>query len=337
MKSHTNTLLFLGSIVVSLFLFCCQPNAVVTPESFGKISHPEDNPSSPEKIALGRKLFFDTRLSKDNSISCASCHKPEWAFTDRKRVSEGVGGRLTQRNAPSILNAGYLKTVMFDAHLPTLEMQVIVPIQEHVEMDMDMRSLLQRLQSIPEYESAARKIYGREFDAWVLTRSISAFERSLISNNSRFDQFYYQGNKSALNKSEMNGWKIFSDRLYCTTCHPAPYFTTYVAENNGLYEDYGEDKGRFRIHNDSLDIGKFKVPSLRNIELTYPYMHDGSLKTLDEVISHYESGGKRHVNQHPVIKKITLTPGEKKDLINFLSALTDTSYLKTNSFSLVRQ
>jgi len=316
-----------GCIVIPLFLYQCRSISPVTVSPLGSIVHPETNEPSQDKIDLGRELFFDTRLSADNSISCASCHVPAFAFTDRKMVSNGVEGRVTARNSPSILNAGYLKTVMFDAHLETLEMQVTVPIQEHVEMDITVVSLLERLRKIPEYQKAAKEIYDRDFDAWVLTRSIAAFERSLVSDNSRFDQYMYGGDKSALTKSEKEGWKIFSEELYCTKCHPAPHFTTYQAENNGLYENYGEDKGRFRIHHDTLDMDKFKVPSLRNVELTYPYMHNGAFSTLDDVIAHYSSGGKEHPNKNSLIKPFDLSEGEKTDLKNFLRALTDTSYM----------
>jgi cytochrome c peroxidase len=236
-------------------------------------------------------------------------------------------GRKTQRNSPSILNAAYLKTVMFDAHLTSLEMQVVVPIQEHVEMDMKMLDLIERLRKVEEYQSAAKRIFGRDFDPYVLTRSISTFERSLISQNSRYDKFI-NGKANSLSKDEKTGLKIFTEKLYCAKCHPAPYFTNYKAENNGLYLEYGEDKGRFRIFNDSMDIGKFKVPSLRNIELTFPYMHDGSFTTLDQVIDHYAAGGKGHKLQSKIIVPFQLNPLERSQLKSFLRSLTDTSYMK---------
>lgn len=321
-------LLILGGIVsVSLFLTECKSsNGSVTP--YPTIKHPADNPTSEAKIELGRKLFFDTRLSKGDAIACVSCHRPDFAFTDRIPLSQGVEGRHTDRNSPSLLNAGYLPTVMFDAHLETLEKQVIVPIQEHTEMDMNMLELLKKLRAVPEYQQAARDIFDRDFDAWVLTRSLSAFQRSLVSLNSKFDQYYYQKDHSAMSKSQIRGWKIFSEKLYCTECHAPPMFTNYEAINNGLYSDYGKDKGRFRIHHDSLDIGKFKVPSLRNIDLTYPYMHDGNTRTLDDVISHYSKGGNPHMNKDKRIVPFDISDKERTDLINFFEALTDTSYLK---------
>ena len=302
-------------------------NATNNPNLAVFVPAPADNPTTPEKVALGKKLFFDKRLSLDGTVSCASCHDPHKAFTDQLTTSIGIKGQRTERNAPSVLNSGFLKNVMFDAHLKTLELQVIVPLQEPTEMGHNMKKLIPQLRAIPEYQAAAQKIFQRDFDAFVLTRAIGAFERSLVSMNSRFDQ-YQAGNKKALSNDEQAGWKLFSEKLYCIQCHPAPYFTTFEAANNGLYLDFGKDKGRFRINLDSSDIGKFKIPSLRNSELTFPYMHDGSIENLENVIAHYSQGGKKHPLQSLTIVPFNLSPKEQKQLILFLKALTDTSYLK---------
>jgi cytochrome c peroxidase len=151
--------------------------------------------------------------------------------------------------------------------------------------------------------------------------------------NAPFDQ-YLAGNKNAISKDQLAGWRIFSDKLYCIQCHPAPYFTTYEAANNGLYAIYEgkADQGRFRIHHDSSDIGKFKVPSLRNLPLTFPYMHDGSLQTIGEVIAHYQKGGAKHPLQHQQIVAFDLSQKEKQQLLSFFNALVDTSYLLRNGF-----
>ncbi len=315
----------LGSLLILSNSKC--ENATNNPNLAVFVPAPADNPSTPEKVALGKKLFFDKRLSLDGTVSCASCHDPHKAFSDQLTTSVGIKGQRTERNAPSILNSGFLKTVMFDAHLKTLELQVIVPLQEPTEMGHNMKKLIPQLRAIPEYQAAAQKIFQRDFDAFVLTRAIGAFERSLVSMNSRFDQFQ-AGNKKALNKDEQAGWKLFSEKLYCIKCHPAPYFTTFEAANNGLYLDFGKDKGRFRINLDSSDIGKFKIPSLRNSELTFPYMHDGSIENLENVIAHYSQGGKKHPLQSSTIVPFDLNPKEQKQLTLFLKALTDTSYLK---------
>jgi cytochrome c peroxidase len=311
----------------TLLIACSILQKKSTVEPLGNPVSPVDNPISVEKITLGRALFFDKRLSINDSVSCASCHIPAFAFTDRKVLSDGVYGRKTERNSPSVLNAGFLPTVMFDAHLPTLEMQVIVPIQEHVEMGMNMRELIMKLRSIPEYQKAASDIFDREFDPWVLTRSIAAFERSLLSQNSRFDQYFYGGIKSILTKEEKLGWELFSEKLYCIQCHPAPHFTNFKAENNGTYKGGDDDKGKFRIANDSSVIGKFKTPSLRNVELTYPYMHNGSKKTLEEVIDHYAFDTSSFYTKNKIIQPFSISDKEKIALIKFLATLTDTSYM----------
>jgi cytochrome c peroxidase len=317
------TLYLTVALAIILFARCESSKPIISP--LGEINHPEDNPSSDEKIALGKALFFDKRMSSDGTVSCATCHVPEMAFTDQKAFSDGVFGHHSQRNSPSLLNAGYLKTTMFDAFVESLEMQVIVPIQDTNEMGMVMKDLLQRLKAIPEYQEAAQRVFQRNFDAFVLTRSIAAFQRSLISDNSRFDQT--ERKEITRSPKEERGWQLFSKQLYCTKCHPAPHFTTYLAQNNGLYKDYGEDKGRFRIHYDSTEIGFFKIPSLRNIELTYPYMHDGSLKNLDDVLDHYSRGGTANNLQSSDIQSFKLSQQERSDLKTFLFSLTDTSYM----------
>jgi cytochrome c peroxidase len=288
--------------------------------------YPLDNAPDDKKIDLGRALFFDKRLSKDGTLACADCHRPEFAFTDRKPRSVGINGQLVERNAPSLLNSAFLETVMFDAHLKTLELQVIVPIQEPSEMGHNMKLLIPKLRSIPEYQKAAKEIFNRDFDAWVLTRSLAAFERSLLSLNSRYDQ-YVAGNKKALNKDEIQGMKLFN-ASYCSSCHPAPYFTHFKAENNGFYTEGSSDKGRFRVSLDSNDIGRFKTPSLRNIALTYPYMHDGSLATIEAVINHYATGTKNNPRTHPKITPFSFSPLQTQQLKAFLFSLTDTTYLK---------
>jgi len=325
--SSTRIFLFLLSFLLLLGFWKCEISKKISPNKLIFVPAPEENPTTDEKVALGKQLFFDKRLSLDGTVSCATCHNPQKAFTDQLITSIGSKGQRTERNAPSLLNSGFLKTVMFDAHLKTLELQVIVPLQEPVEMGHNMKKLIPQLRAIPAYQEAAQRIFQRDFDAYVLTRAISAFERTLVSMDSRFDSFQ-KGDKKALSKNEQAGWKLFSEKLYCTQCHPAPYFTTFEAANNGLYVDYGKDKGRFRINLDSSDIGKFKIPSLRNSSLTFPYMHDGSMENLENVINHYAKGGQKHRLQDTRIVPFQLTVTEKNQLISFLKTLTDTSYLK---------
>lgn len=274
-----------------------------------------------QQIALGKKLFFDKRLSSDNTISCASCHIPEKAFTNGLQFGVGVDGQLTDRNVPTVINSRFLKKVMFDGEVENLERQIIVPVQEHKEMNSLMGPLVQELIKDTYYRDAARKLYKREFDAFVLTRSIATYERSLVRMNSKFDKA--EKGQIKLTTSERNGKFLFTTKLHCTTCHPGPHFTTFGVASNGLYSDYGSDQGRHRVTLKEEDRGVFKIPSLRNCAETAPYMHDGSMKTLEDVIHHYETGGKRHPNQHPVIKPFHLTERERKDLVSFLKTLSD--------------
>lgn len=289
-----------------------------------EVPFPEDNPITAEKIAFGKKLFFDKRLSRNNEISCASCHQPDKAFTDGLPKSSGSNGETAMRNAPSLLNSSYFKSYMYDGEVKTLEEQVLVPIQDHLEMGSSMKEVLQKLSKDPEYRKLSKTIFNRELDAYVVTRAISTYERSLISRNSKFDQ-YLAGDKNALNADERAGWLLFSEKLYCTKCHSGPDFTNYSVVSNGLYSDYGSDAGRFRINGLEKERGAFKVPSLRNISLTAPYMHDGSIQTLKEVILHYSKGGAHFPNKSPFIKPFQLNGLEINQLESFFRALIDTS------------
>jgi cytochrome c peroxidase len=289
-----------------------------------EIPFPKDNPITNEKIAFGKRLFFDKRLSKNNELSCASCHQPDKAFTDGLTKSRGTNGAIAMRNAPSLFNTAYSKSYMYDGEVKTLELQVLVPIQDHLEMGSSMKKILQKLSKDPEYKRLSQKVFNRELDAYVITRAISTYERTLISRNSRFDR-YKKGEKGVLNANEIVGWKLFSEKLYCIRCHSGPDFTNYTVVSNGLYLDYGSDQGRYRINGLEKEKGTFKVPSLRNVSLTAPYMHDGSIRTLKEVILHYSKGGADHSNKSPIIKPFQLTDLEINQLESFLEALVDTS------------
>lgn len=288
--------------------------------------HDQNSNLDSQKVQLGRMLFFDKRLSLDNSVSCASCHIPGKAFCDNLETAVGINGLKNTRNTPSLLNADSLSSMMFDAHIKTLERQVIVPIQESSEMGNNMKFLIPKLRKVSYYQEKAKKIFNRDFDAFVLTRSIAAFERTLRSRNSRYDQ-YINGDKKALSKNEKKGMTLFLNKLHCSSCHPPPNFTTYKAENNGLTNDYASDQGRFRVTKDSSDIGKFKIPSLRNIGLTFPYMHNGSFLSLDSIIEKYAFGGNSHPNKSAIITPFKLDSEEKQNLIEFLLALSDTTNL----------
>lgn len=297
------------------------------PAGFSFPQIPKDNPMFAEKIELGRKLFFDPVLSRDNSVSCGSCHLPEKGFSDTVGLSLGADKQKGERNAPPLFNVAYKKDFFKDGGIPTLELQVLAPFDNELELDMNIVEATERLKKIPHYKAAFKRVFGREPDPFGLTRAIAAYERTLISGNSAYDEFVY-GKKEALSASAQRGMKLFaSPKLGCNNCHSGQFFTNGKYENNGLYETY-KDTGVARITLKLSDVGRFNVPTLRNIELTGPYMFDGSLKTLGEVIDHYTTGGKNHPNKSSLIQPFTLTNGEKQDLINFLKSLTDQRFVK---------
>jgi cytochrome c peroxidase len=293
------------------------------------ISNPDSIPTEAQ-FTLGKKLFFDPILSRDGSLSCASCHKPSLAFADTVSVSAGVEGRLGNRNSPSLANVVYQKKLLKEGGLPTLEMQVLVPIQEHAEFDNNIVEISNKLMTIPKYVEMSQAAYKRDPDPYVITRAISAFERTLFSGNSKYDQFL--NGRTKLTAIEEQGLNLFmSNKTNCSNCHSGFLLTNQNIENNGLYSVY-KDIGAMRLTQNPSDEGKFKIPSLRNIALTYPYMHDGSLKTLEEVIEHYNSGGSDHKNKNTLIIPLNLSQSEKEALVAFLSTLTDYNFIKNKNY-----
>lgn len=302
------------------------------PPGFTEMVIPVDNEYAADRIALGKSLFFDPILSADSTRSCGSCHIPAFAFSDTVGFSLGVDNRIGTRNSPSLANVGYQVALLREGGVPTLEMQVLVPIQEHLEFDTDILVVAKKVSQVPFYQDLALKAYGREVDPWVITRAIASFERTLISGNSRYDQWAFQGDIYALSPQAIRGLNLFqSDRLGCTSCHGGFLFTDQSFANNGLYEDY-TDPGRYRLTGKESDRAVFKVPSLRNVAVTAPYMHDGSLKDLHAVVQHYQNGVKNHPNKSPLLRTFQLTDGERTDLIEFLKSLTDESFLHNPHF-----
>lgn len=307
------------------------PYSLAVPKGFPMPVFPEGNELTQERVDLGRMLFYDPILSIDSSISCASCHDQSLAFADNKKISPGVDGRLAARNAPTLTNVVYNPTFLFDGFLKTLEMQILVPIQEHAEFAFNIVEITKLLRKDTNYVKMSLLAYNRIPDPFVITRSIASFERTLISGNSKFDQQVYQ-NKNVMNRSEKRGMDLFFNKLNCTECHGGFNFTNFSVQNNGLYETY-LDSGRQRASKLVEDKALFKVPTLRNIALTAPYMHDGSISTLEEVIKHYESGGKSHSNKSVHIKPFKLSNKQRKDLIHFLNTLTDIDFINNPDFS----
>lgn len=293
------------------------------PRGFPYPEVPEDNLPTHYRIELGKKLFNDPILSRDSSIACSSCHLEGLKFTDSLAYSKGINNQNTARNSMSLLNVAYQPSMFWDGGVPTLEQQVLAPISNPLEMDFDVNQVVERLLQHPEYPALFEQAYGKSPSVYTLTRAIANFERTLYTGFSRYDDYVYNKNESALNESEKRGMEVFfKERGECFHCHGGYNFTDYSFQNNGIFEVYA-DSGRAIITGKPADIGKFKVPSLRNIALTGPYMHNGSMKTLEEVVEHYSTGGKNHPNKSGLIIPLNLTIQEKADLVNFLRALSD--------------
>ena len=304
----------------------------IIPPGFPSMVFPQDNNFTRARWELGKQLFYEKQLSKNNTLSCASCHKQEFAFSDSVALSLGDNNALGSSNAPSLANIGYHPYFTRAGGVPTLEMQVLVPIQEHNEFNTNMLDVIDKLKQNTSYTQQAQLAYGRDLDAFVITRALSTFERSLISGNSRFDKYVNDSTHYSLTASELRGYQLFnSSQTNCSSCHIGFNFTNYTFENNGLYLNY-PDSGRMRVTQLPQDRAKFKVPSLRNIAFTAPYMHDGSFATLQQVIDHYNSGGQPHVNKSSLVHPLNLTTQEKTDLLNFLETLSDDSFVRNNIF-----
>lgn len=292
-----------------------------------------ENPITQAKVALGKRLFYDPILSADETISCNSCHLQEFAFADQRAISPGVEGRLGLRNAPSLANLAYVTVFHKDGGVPKLEIQAATPIEDVNEMDLSIFTAADRLNDITNYREQFLRAFGRKADAFTITRSLAAFLRTMISGNSPYDQYTYQGQTDALSAAQLRGRALFfSDELACSTCHSGFNFTNDEFFNNGLQLDYSDDVGRQRVSLDTLDLGKFRVPSLRNVALTAPYMHAGNLPSLEAVVEHYNNGGVGHPLQDDRIRPLHLTPSQMIDLVTFMESLTDEAFIDDERF-----
>jgi cytochrome c peroxidase len=290
---------------------------------FPALPVPPDNQFTANRIALGKRLFLDPILSRDSTVSCATCHLEGSYFTDMLPRSRGIGGRTSQRNAPTLVNCAYLPNSMWDGGVPTLEQQVLAPISNPLEMDFDVNLVVARLLAHPLYPTIFRRAYGHPPSVYSLTRAIACYERTLRSGTSSYDAFLYDKDSSALSDSAKRGMALFfGERAECFHCHGEYNFTDYSFKNNGLYAVY-PDSGRARITLKRGDMGMFRVPSLRNVARTPPYMHDGSIPTLRAVIDHYNRGGEAHFNKSGLLVPMHLSESEIEELVAFLNALTD--------------
>jgi len=319
----------------------------------------ETNPLTPEKITLGRKLFFDRRLSPNDTMSCAMCHIPTQGFTvNETRLAVGMNGQSTKRNPPALYNVAYLRVLFHDGREFTLEDQVISPLINPVEMaNPSIGYVINKIRRLPDYAEQFRQIFGEEVSVATLGKALASFERTLLSGNSPFDRWYFGKEQSTVSQEVKTGFRIFSGKGQCVTCHTvtkdAALFTNQSFHNTGVAHlqlipeksvevDLGggltvtmprtqvnevltppeQDRGRYEVTLDPTDLWRYRTPSLRNVALTAPYTHNGALLTLEEVVAYYDRGGTGHEGQDPKIAPLGLTREEKQALVAFLRSLT---------------
>ncbi|MCS7078287.1 MAG: c-type cytochrome [Bacteroidia bacterium] len=300
------------------------------PPGFPMPKIPADNPLTAEKVALGRKLFYDPQLSNARTISCASCHILEHGFADTARFSRGDKGQIGQRNAMSLTNVAYQTELFWDGANPSLEKQILAVMLNHDEFDIDITEVENRIRGDESYKPLFQAAFNGVINITTITQAIASFERTLISGNSKYDK-YLRG-QAILTPSELNGMRLFFDEKgECFHCHNGFNFTNFKYHNTGL-DSVTTDEGRYRTTGIEEDKGKFKTPTLRNIALTAPYMHDGRFKTLEEVVEHYNRGGKNHPYKDGDIFPLNLTAQEKQDIVNFLKTLTDEEFINNPAF-----
>lgn len=285
---------------------------------------PADNVGTPARVELGRALFFEPRLSGNGAMSCASCHNPSLGWSDGLKTAVGKGGKVLGRATPTVTNTAYNTQFMWDGRKKSLEDQALGPLQSADEMNTDFNVALARLRSIPQYAAMFDKAYpGEGISKDTIAKAIAAFERTLISNESAFDR-WLAGDRKAITMSQWRGFKVFADpsKGNCAVCHSGANFTDNSYHNIGLAQGREADIGRFKIHNVASMKGAFKTPTLRDIELTAPYFHNGSAATLNQVVGHYARGGDDRSNLSPFMKPLKLNDREKADLVAFMKALT---------------
>jgi cytochrome c peroxidase len=313
------------------------PISIAAPLGLPPVPIPPDNPPTAETVALGRRLYYDTALSVDNTVSCASCHAPQFAFGDGRPVSIGVQGQKGTRNALTVINAAYFATQFWDGRAPNLEKQAEGPMTNPVEMGHTLAGVEKKLNADPSYRTEFKRAFGSDtITIEMVEKSLASFERTVVSGNSPFDRYFYGGDNKALSASARRGLEVFRDpkKGNCAVCHTIgdsyALFTDNKFHNLGVGVKLGMtgeteliDLGRFVVTHSATDKGAFKTPSLRNVALTAPYMHDGSDKNLKEVIDFYVGGGNSNPYLDKEIHPLDFLSGQQRaDLLEFLNSLT---------------
>lgn len=300
---------------------------IKTPSGLPDVLHPADNPHLAEKVALGAQLYFDPRLSADSTVSCASCHDPEKGWSNGEAVATGVGGAKGGRSSPTIINTAYQTLQFWDGRAGTLEQQALGPIQNPIEMNMTLPEVVKRLNGIPGYKKQFKQIFGTDVTSEGIAKAIAAFERTVLSGDAPYDRFT-AGDAKALSPAAQRGRALFFGAARCSSCHSGPNFTDNAFHNIGVGMDQEKpDVGRFAESKIEGDTGSFKTPTLREIAKTAPYMHDGHLKTLEEVVEYYNKGGTENPYLDEEIFALKLTKEQVADVVTFLKeGLSSSSY-----------
>jgi len=319
-----NRVLVAGGLLPALFLLAASPAAMPPKEPLGllPIIWPADNPYSAAKAELGRILYFDKRLSLDETISCATCHDPKFGFTDGAAVSTGIKGQRGGRSAPTVINRAWSLAQFWDGRATSLEDQAIGPMANPIEMGSTHEAIVSHLKGIPGYKPLFESAFGNDkITITHVAKALATFERTIVSGDSPYDR-WKAGRLNAMSPAAIRGYRVFG-KAQCDACHEGHNFTSNMYANIGVGADKPKpDTGRFEISKKEADWGAFKTPTLREAEHTGPYMHDGSLKTLEEVVDYYDKGGTANKNLDSHIKPQHLRPEEKADLVAFLKALS---------------
>ena len=303
--------LTLAAVIVGL------SNAVRADEPLGlpELTFPQDNPPSPEKIALGKQLFFDPRLSSDGRVSCATCHDPQRGFGGTEPFSEGVNEQRVGRHTPTLINVAHQRTQFWDGRAKTLEEHVLWPLQAPGEMNMPLKQAVSILNGSDGYRAQFRRVFNTNATGDALIKAIAAYERTLLSGEAPFDRYQIGDNNHGMSESALRGMSLYFFKANCKECHPPPNFTNDKFHNIGILT---KDAGRLIVSGKIEDTAAFKTPTLRDIKLSAPYMHDGSFATLEEVVEHYNKGGNPHPQRDVDMVPLNLTAEEQVDLIAFL-------------------
>jgi cytochrome c peroxidase len=316
--------LWAGALLALIVTLVCRAgDAPKPPLGLIPIVWPQDNPYTPAKAELGRFLYFDPRLSADGKISCATCHDPARGFTDGAAVSTGIKGQRGNRSAPTLINRAYSLAQFWDGRAATLEDQVKGPIANPIEMGNTHETMIVSLSKIQGYAPLFHKAFGTpEITVDRVAQAVATFERTILSGNSPYDR-YKAGDRKAMSLAQVRGMRIFFDKAKCDSCHEGVNFTLNAYANLGVGADKAEpDVGRYAVTKDPADWGAFKTPTLRDVARTGPYMHDGSLLNLHQVVNFYDKGGTPNKNLDAKIKPLHLRDQDKDDLVAFLNALT---------------